>query len=283
MNNVHRFVRDPEIRAKLKEVQGIGTEATQEDVISILFKRGYLEKRKKQVTSTLLGGLLIDLLSEGRASALVRPDLTALWERKMDEIGEGLLPLDTFVDEVADMARNIISDPLTFPSGVSDVSIPGISRQPKCLTYGCGGFLRRIAKPGKSAFYSCPLCRATFSDAGGVPVPKKERIGETVEASCPLGCGGNARRYEGRYGPFWKCPCSPGVTFRDSGGIPVLREAREARTEAPCPVKGCKGRAARFASKKDGRLFWKCATCGNFFDDVDGAPVLREKNKRAKS
>ena len=282
MNNIHRFVRDPEIRAKLKEVQGIGTEATQEGVISILFKRGYLEKRKRQVLSTPLGRLLIGLLGAGGASVMVRPDLTALWERKMDEIGEGLLTLDSFVDEVAGMVRGIISGRLEIPPEIP--RIPGISRQPRCLTDGCGGFLRRVAKPGRSAFYSCPLCHATFNDAGGVPVPRKGRTGEAVEAPCPMNCGRNARRYEGRYGHFWKCVCSPGVTFRDSGGVPVLREAREARTEAPCPVKGCKGRAARFASKKDGRLFWKCAACDNFFDDVDGVPVLREtKNKSAKS
>ncbi|MDR1509461.1 MAG: hypothetical protein LBS53_07460 [Synergistaceae bacterium] len=84
MNNIHLFVKDPQIRAKLKEVQGIGTEATQENIIGVLFKRGYLAKRKKQVVSTELGKLLIDLLSTGKASVMVNPDMTALWEVRPD-------------------------------------------------------------------------------------------------------------------------------------------------------------------------------------------------------
>ena len=56
-----------------------------------------------------------------------------------------------------------------------------------------------------------------------------------------------------------------GETFRSMG-----------RTVS-CPVKGCKGMAVRLVSKKDNRLFWKCAKCGNFFDDADGKPEIREK------
>jgi ribosomal protein L37AE/L43A len=70
------------------------------------------------------------------------------------------------------------------------------------------------------------------------------------------------------------------VTFKDSGGVPVLKEAL---TEAPCPANGCKGKAVRLASRKDGRRFWKCEKCGNFFDDVDGVPSVREIKKRAVS
>jgi DNA topoisomerase-3 len=84
MNSIYKFVKDPEARAKLKEVQGIGTEATQEGVLSILFERGYLEKRKKQVFSTTLGKSLIRILSGEKTSALPRPDMTALWEVRSD-------------------------------------------------------------------------------------------------------------------------------------------------------------------------------------------------------
>jgi DNA topoisomerase-3 len=270
MNNIHLYVKDPEIRAKLKEIQGIGTEATQESVIAVLFKRGYLEKEKKQVISTPLGRLLIGLLNGGgknKASVLVRPDLTALWERKMGEIEGGALALDSFVSEVADMVRGIISNRLAVPA---DVSIPGIVKQPKCLTNGCEGFLRHISKPGKSAFFSCPVCHTTFNDVDGSPVQKKKTSGEIAEAPCPLGCGGSARRFEGRYGPFWKCRCSPDVIFKDSNGWPA---APEQRMEAGCPVPGCGGKAVRFTRKKDGGHFWKCAKCGNFFNDIDGVPI----------
>jgi uncharacterized C2H2 Zn-finger protein len=240
-------------------------------IIAVLFRRGYLEKKKKQVLSTPLGRLLIGLLDGGGASVLVRPDLTALWERKTDEIEGGALTLDSFVGEVADMVRGMVSGRLAVPSDISDVS--GIPRRPGCLTDGCGGFLRRVSKPGKSPFFSCPLCHATFNDVDGSPVQKKKTSGEAVEAPCPLGCGGKARRSEGRYGYFWKCRCSPEIFFKDSNGAPAVPERR---METSCPVPGCKGKAIRF-TRRDGGRFWKCAKCGNFFDDIDGVPMATEK------
>ena len=45
-------------------------------------------------------------------------------------------------------------------------------------------------------------------------------------------------------------------------------------------MKGCKGIAVRFAGKKDSRFFWKCRRCGNFFDDADGRPEVREKREK---
>jgi hypothetical protein len=106
---------------------------------------------------------------------------------------------------------------------------------------------------------------------------RKEPDGEIIEAPCPLNCGANARRFLGKYGFYWKCRCSPDVVFKDEGGVPAVKESR---VEAPCPVKGCSGKAVRLASKKDGRLFWKCQKCGGFYDDADGKPAIREKKEK---
>jgi transposase-like protein len=203
---------------------------------------------------------------------MTRPDLTAFWEKKISDIEAGNESLDSFISEVVGMVRDIISDKLRIPADIP--SIPDMERLYKCLTPDCEGFLRRIAKPGKSAFFSCPVCHSTFNDENGAPALKKERAGETIETPCPMGCGKNARRYEGKYGFFWKCVCSPAVTFKDVDSVPAIRETR---AEAPCPAKGCKGKVIRLVSKKDGRPFWKCGTCGNFFDDADGKPVMRKE------
>jgi DNA topoisomerase-3 len=238
MNGIHAYVKDPSIKAKLRELQGIGTEATQEGVLSTLFERGYVEKKKKQVVSTELGKLLIDLVlgdGESKASVLVYPDMTAIWEQKMGDIESGGVSLESFVSEVASMVREILEDDQNVPS-----DIPGLER-------------------------------------------RKEIDGEIVEAPCPMGCGANARRFSGKYGFYWKCNCSPDVVFKDVDGVPVIKEAR---VEAPCPAKvgktgkECSGKAVRLVSKKDGRIFWKCDKCGNFFDDVDGKPAIREKKAK---
>jgi DNA topoisomerase-3 len=275
MNGIHSFVKDPGIKQKLKEIEGIGTPATQENIITVLFKRGYLEKKKKQVISTNLGRLLVALLSAGKASVMVYPDMTALWEQEMTAIESGSASLEFFVSEVVDMVRDILSYKLDIPADIPDV--PGMTRQHRCLTENCDGFLRHIRKPAQSPFFSCPVCHTTFNDVDGAPVPKKEWTGEIVEAPCPLRCGRNARRFSGRYGHYWKCLCSPDAAFKDVDGVPVLKEQR---TEAKCPMKGCKGKAVRLTSKKDGRPFWKCDKCGNFYDDRDGQPIFRETHEK---
>jgi DNA topoisomerase-3 len=232
MNGIHAYVKDPVIKAKLRELQGIGTEATQEGILSTLFERGYIEKKKKQVISTALGRLLIDLLtgdSGSKASVLVYPDMTALWEQKMGDIEGGGVSLESFVAEVAGMVREILEGNLNIPP-----DIPGLER-------------------------------------------KKETDGEIIEAPCPLGCGANARRFSGKYGFFWKCHCSPDVIFKDTDGVPVVKEVR---VETPCPTKGCSGKAVRLVSKKDGRPFWKCPKCGKFFDEEGGKPAMREKKEK---
>jgi DNA topoisomerase-3 len=275
MNSVYLYVEDPEIRKQLKELDGIGTSATQEHIVSLLFQRGYIEKRKKgrgsaQIFSTPAGQTLIDILNAGKAAMLVKPELTALWEQKMTRIEKGELELDAFVSEVTAMVEDIVKAPLVIPD------ISGLPRRKKCLEKGCDGYLRHISKE-KSSFFSCPVCKRTFKDQGGEPVERPQRNGEKgeiVEADCPRGCGGKARQLNGPYGFFWKCDCSPETTFKDVDGRP---EIREEHLKAKCPIKGCKGIVERHKAKSDGRLFWKCGACGNYFDDAEGKPVVREK------
>jgi DNA topoisomerase-3 len=269
MNNIHLNVEDPAIRKRLKELDGIGTSATQESIVGLLFERGYIEKRKKQLYSTPAGQSLIDTLNAGKAALLVKPELTAVWEQEMTRIEKGEVELDAFVSEVAAMVGEIVEAPLSVPE------ISGLPRKKKCLTKGCEGYLRHIDK-GKAPFFACPVCRSAFKDQNGEPVEKRQSNGamEKVEADCPRGCGKKARRLEGPYGFFWKCECSPETAFRDADGKPVIREERP---KAKCPAKGCKGMAGQYKAKNGGRLFWKCETCGGYFDDAEGKPVIRER------
>jgi DNA topoisomerase-3 len=230
MNSIHTHVRDAEIRAKLREIQGIGTEATQEAVIATLFERGYIEKKKQNIFSTSLGRHLIDILGVGKGSVLVEPDMTALWEATMTEIEAGNGRLDDFVSDVAGMTREIISDPLRLPPDIT-----GLPRKKRCLTDACGGYLNHVQREGKRPFFSCPLCRKTFNDVSGEPVPRKEYAEPVIEAPCPLRCGRDARRYKSEYGYYWRCSCSPDETFRDSDGKPA---APVERARASCPVRG---------------------------------------------
>jgi DNA topoisomerase-3 len=285
MNGIHAYVSDPEIKKMLKELDGIGTAATQEGIVKKLFdpKRNYLEKRKKNIVSTPLGRGLIDLLNATkRGSMLVAPDLTALWEKKLSAVEAGRLPLETFVAEVSSMVSEIVKD---FDPAVPDLE--GIAKggrvpkagetDKKCLKEGCGGLLRSIPrKDGSGSFFSCPECKATYSvGPDGNPL----RNLPPVEADCPTqDCGGKAQRRNGRYGHYWTCS-KCGNTFDDEDGKPTVKEKKDKWPESPCPVKKCKGSAVRYPSKfKEDSFYWKCRTCGNTFDDVDGKPAVRIKS-----
>ena len=92
MSSVHRLVTDPKIKARLKEASGLGTEATRANIIEVLIKRGFIERKGKQVISTERGRLLVLALPE----VLTDPGVTGLWEDFLGEIAAGNCTLAEF-------------------------------------------------------------------------------------------------------------------------------------------------------------------------------------------
>jgi len=62
MENIHRFVDDPEHKKRLRDGDGIGTSATRASIISELKRRTFLEAKGKPIISTELGRALVDAL-----------------------------------------------------------------------------------------------------------------------------------------------------------------------------------------------------------------------------
>ncbi|WP_045761400.1 DNA topoisomerase [Xanthomonas albilineans] len=107
MLDVGKFATNPEVRKRLKENAGIGTEATRGTIIKNLRERGYLEPQGKFIVSTPLAQELIAMLPAPITDAAT----TALWEEKLDEIRRGLVPIqarDEFVCKVAANVTRII-------------------------------------------------------------------------------------------------------------------------------------------------------------------------------
>lgn len=84
MTGIARFVSDHEIKKLLKENDGLGTEATRAGIIDLLFKRGYLERKAKNIHATVVGTSLINALPV----AATMPDMTAHWEAILTNISE---------------------------------------------------------------------------------------------------------------------------------------------------------------------------------------------------
>jgi DNA topoisomerase-3 len=97
MTNIHRFVQDPEVKRRLKESDGIGTEATRANIIETLLhpSRKFLERKgKTKIVSSKAGQSIIDVLPK----ELTDPGMTAIWEAQLTKISQGEASDDQFSD-----------------------------------------------------------------------------------------------------------------------------------------------------------------------------------------
>lgn len=163
MSGIAKFVTNPQIKALLKESDGIGTPATQSQIIETLFTRGFIVKQRKAIVSTELGRFMIDVLPDTATT----PDMTAFWESAMSRIVDGALTLDKFLDGVKNQLSLLIS------RGASQgrLSVPGYEIF-DCPDDNCDGqFTKR--KGGQGFFWGCSNfksgCKETRPDKRGAP------------------------------------------------------------------------------------------------------------------
>ena len=97
MEQIHKWVTDPEHKKLLREGDGIGTSATRAGILADLRSRQFLASRGKHVISTALGRALVDAVPEAVKSAA----LTALYERMLKDIELGEFELQVFIDRQA--------------------------------------------------------------------------------------------------------------------------------------------------------------------------------------
>jgi DNA topoisomerase-3 len=105
MTGIARFVADPAIKKVLRETDGLGTPATQAQIIETLFERQFIGRRGRQLVSTNVGRALIDALP----NAATRPDMTAVWEAAMRRIVEGKLALPAFTAVVIQQLSELVA------------------------------------------------------------------------------------------------------------------------------------------------------------------------------
>ena len=104
MTGINRYVKNPEIKKILKDTDGLGTEATRAGIIELLFKRGFLQRQGKTITSTQAGRGLINSLPESATT----PDMTALWESNLDAISRKEMRYQAFMSPMLENLHNLI-------------------------------------------------------------------------------------------------------------------------------------------------------------------------------
>ena len=177
MNEVHRFVSNPDIKKILKETDGIGTAATQAGIIKELIDSGMLTKKGKNLISSPAARCLIHALPEN----ITLPDLTAVWETYFRKIKNSEMSIDEVIQFIEHIIQETVSSaqPITVQSldcgksRKSPTKSSGKKSSVKCPRCGAPMFLRN----GKNGpFWGCsnyPECKMTANDKNGKPIFKK--------------------------------------------------------------------------------------------------------------
>ncbi len=106
METAGKMVDNEEMRELMKE-NGIGRPSTRASIIETLFKRKYIEKKKKNIFATDTGMSLIDTIKN---DLLKSPELTGIWEQKLRQIERGKYEPQAFKEELFRMVREITDE-----------------------------------------------------------------------------------------------------------------------------------------------------------------------------
>ena len=214
MKNIHNYVKNPESKKQLKDVYGIGTEATRAAIIDDLIKRDFLKVEHKKLYPTEKAYLLIDALPD----EMTYPDATAIWEDKLHSMSEGDGTLEDFLagqvkftSELCEAAHN-----------AKFAEAEGVFKCPNC------GSALNLRQGKNGLFWSCsnyPECKAAFDDDNGKPdfdgKARSARLFKAGAPKCP-NCGNALVKKNGKFGVFWGCSAYPKcrTTFNDRNGKP---------------------------------------------------------------
>ncbi len=144
MEKAYLFVTDPKVKAKLRQVEGIGTSATRASIIARAVTTGLTgEDRSGKIITyypTPKGFGYIMCISE----TLTKPDLTAWFEGKLDDLAKGALQYDDYRKMLAKLVDHVIS---SAKSGSALQKMPSPDQMPAAVEVKK---TRKTATPKKS-------------------------------------------------------------------------------------------------------------------------------------
>ena len=176
MKEIHKYVKNPEAKKQLKDVYGIGTEATRATIIDDLIRRKFLtaKGKKKYLVPTPAAYLLVDALPD----EMTYPDSTAIWEDKLHSMAEGSGTLADFLAGQVAFTRSLCEK-----AGAVHMAVTGENVCPRCKA---GVLLQRKGKNG--IFWGCsnyPKCCMTTDDRDGKPDMEAARARLARNATAP--------------------------------------------------------------------------------------------------
>ncbi len=139
METAGKTIEDEELRQAMKDC-GLGTPATRAQILERLIKVNYIERQKNKLVPTAKG---IQLISFIQTKALLSPELTGDWEKKLNDIVKKKYSRENYMKEIVEFAQEIVGGVVgatlvgapteTCPSGSARPVECGSNRSPSRL------------------------------------------------------------------------------------------------------------------------------------------------------
>ncbi len=158
MKTADKTVQNDESKALLKDVKGIGTEATRSSIIETLKTKEYIEIKKNNISITNKGILLCKAIE--KQELLTSAEMTANWESYLSKIGENKGSQDYFINMTKEFINKLIAEA---PEDVG--TIKGDIEESKLDSLLCPKCAHILSK--KKGFYGCsnyPTCKFSISE-----------------------------------------------------------------------------------------------------------------------
>lgn len=222
MENPVKFMKnaDKDLKKTIGETGGLGTVATRADIIDKLFNSFVIEKKDKFIYTTSKGRQLLEL----SPADLKSPVLTAKWEQRLNEIAQGQIKKDNFLNDMKEYTRTIIKEIKT-----SDKKyVHDNETKSKCPD--CGSYLLEV-NGKKGTMLVCQNRECGY----------KKGIAQTTNARCPNCHKKLELRGEGE-GKIFVCKCG----YREK--LSAWNKRKETETTAIS-----KKEASKFLSRQDNK------------------------------
>ncbi|MCH3883217.1 type IA DNA topoisomerase [Tenacibaculum aquimarinum] len=151
METAGKQVDDDEMRELMKE-NGIGRPSTRASIIETLFRRKYIERKKKLVLPTQTG---IDLINIIDNELLKSAELTGRWEKRLKEIERGDFNAGTFIKNMKKMVDELVYEVRsnTSKKRISAVTSSAVEKSQKISPK------TKKTKSKQVAGKTCPKCK----------------------------------------------------------------------------------------------------------------------------
>ena len=170
MKTAGKELNDKKAQAILKDVKGIGTEATRANIIDGLKEKGYLVNKNNELHVTDLGELLCRAVES--SEVLTSVEMTAQWEEKLKMISENRYSQGEFLENIKHFISELISQVPVYMSTNNKLNemVEDLLKQnslglcPKCQK-------GQVIDKGK--FYGCSEYSKDGVDSCDFSLPKK--------------------------------------------------------------------------------------------------------------